>query len=40
VDAGACAVGIYDQRLIDEVLGLDGVEEFVLFLGAVEKKRK
>ncbi|WML26607.1 SagB/ThcOx family dehydrogenase [Neobacillus sp. OS1-33] len=40
IDAGACAIGIYDQKLIDEVLGLDGDEEFVLFLGAVGKKRK
>ena len=40
IDSGACAIGIYDQNLIDEVLGLDGDEEFVLFLGAVGKKRK
>lgn len=40
VDAGACAIGIYDQKLIDEELGLDGDEEFVLYLGAVGKKRK
>ncbi|WP_160726025.1 SagB/ThcOx family dehydrogenase [Bacillus sp. USDA818B3_A] len=39
IDAGACAIGIYDQKLIDDVLGLDGDEEFVLFLGAVGKKR-
>ena len=39
IDAGACAIGIYDQKLIDEVLGLDGDEEFVLYLGAVGKKR-
>jgi SagB-type dehydrogenase family enzyme len=38
--AGACAIGIYDQKLIDEVLGLNGDEEFVLYLGAVGKKRK
>jgi SagB-type dehydrogenase family enzyme len=40
VGAGACAIGIYDQKLIDEVLCLDGDEEFVLYLGAVGKKRK
>ena len=40
INSGACAIGIYDQTLIDEVLGLDGDEEFVLFLGAVGKKRK
>lgn len=40
IDAGACAIGIYDQILIDEVLGLDGNDEFILFLGAVGKKRE
>ncbi|SES88640.1 SagB/ThcOx family dehydrogenase [Paenibacillus sp. NFR01] len=39
IGAGACAIGIYDQQLIDEVLGLDGEEEFVIFLGAVGKKK-
>jgi hypothetical protein len=34
-----CAIGIYDQNLIDGVLGLDGDKEFVLYLGAVGKKR-
>jgi SagB-type dehydrogenase family enzyme len=40
IGAGACAIGIYDQKLIDEVLGLNGDEEFILYLGAVGKKRK
>jgi SagB-type dehydrogenase family enzyme len=40
IGAGACAIGIYDQKLIDEVLGLNGEEEFILYLGAVGKKRK
>lgn len=40
IGAGACAIGIYDQKLIDEVLDLDGEEEFILYLGAVGKKRK
>ncbi|WP_147534615.1 SagB/ThcOx family dehydrogenase [Bacillus marasmi] len=39
IGAGACAIGIYDQKLIDEVLELDGEDEFVLYLGAVGKKR-
>ncbi|WP_394231281.1 SagB/ThcOx family dehydrogenase [Niallia oryzisoli] len=39
VGAGACAIGIYDQKLIDEILELDGEEEFVLYLAAVGKKR-
>lgn len=40
IGAGACAIGIYDQQLIDEVLELDGDEEFVIYLGAVGKKRE
>ncbi|KUP21545.1 SagB/ThcOx family dehydrogenase [Paenibacillus sp. DMB5] len=40
IGAGACAIGIYDQKLIDEILGLDGEEEFVIYLGAVGKKRE
>lgn len=39
VGAGACAIGIYDQKLIDDILGLDGDNEFVLYMGAVGKKR-
>lgn len=39
IHAGACAIGIYDQTLIDQVLGLDGDEEFIVYLGAVGKKR-
>ena len=40
IGAGTCAIGIYDQQLIDEVLELDGDEEFVIYLGAVGKKRE
>ncbi|KTD84794.1 SagB/ThcOx family dehydrogenase [Paenibacillus etheri] len=40
IGAGACAIGIYDQKLIDEILELDGEEEFIIYLGAVGKKRK
>jgi SagB-type dehydrogenase family enzyme len=40
VGAGACAIGIYDQKLIDEILQIDGEDEFVLYLAAVGKKRK
>lgn len=39
VGAGACAIGIYDQKMIDKLLGLDGNEEFVIYLAAVGKKR-
>lgn len=40
IGAGTCAIGIYDQKLIDEILELDGDEEFVIFMGAVGKKRE
>lgn len=39
VGSGACAIGIYDQKLIDEILELDGEDEFVLYLATVGKKR-
>lgn len=39
VGAGTCAIGIYDQKMIDELLELDGDEEFVIYLAAVGKKR-
>lgn len=40
IGAGACAIGIYDQKLIDEILRLDGEEEFVVYLAAVGKKKE
>ena len=38
VGAGTCAIGIYDQKMIDGLLELDGDEEFVVYLAAVGKK--
>jgi SagB-type dehydrogenase family enzyme len=40
IEAGACAIGIYDQKMIDDILKLDGEDEFVVYLAAVGKKRK
>lgn len=40
IEVGACAIGIYDQKMIDELLGLDGDEEFVIYLAAVGKKKQ
>ncbi|GFP76452.1 SagB/ThcOx family dehydrogenase [Clostridium fungisolvens] len=37
VKCGTCAIGIYDQKLIDNMLGLDGEDEFVIYLAAVGK---
>ena len=39
IKSGTCAIGIYDQKTIDELLGLDGYEEFIVYLAAVGKKR-
>lgn len=39
IDAGTCAIGIYDQASVDRLLGLDGEEEFVIYLAAVGKKQ-
>jgi SagB-type dehydrogenase family enzyme len=38
VNCGTCAIGIYDQKLIDNMLNLDGENEFVIYLAAVGKK--
>jgi len=32
---GACAIGAYDQELLDAVLDLDGDEEFVIYVATV-----
>jgi SagB-type dehydrogenase family enzyme len=33
--AGACAIAAYHQEACDELLGVDGVEEFTLYIAAV-----
>lgn len=38
IDCGTCAIGIYDQKLIDEMLNLDGEDEFVVYMAALGKK--
>lgn len=38
IAAGTCAIGIYDQKNIDQLLGLNEEEEFVIYLAAVGKK--
>ncbi len=35
IGAGACAVAAYDQEQIDQVLGLNGDDEFVIYTAAV-----
>lgn len=39
VGSGTCAIGIYNQKAIDDLLGLDGEEEFIVYLAAVGKKK-
>ncbi len=38
IEAGVCAIGIYDQEMMDELLGLDGDEELVIYLASVGRK--
>lgn len=35
IGAGTCAVAAYGQRAIDELIGLDGQDEFVVYLSPV-----
>jgi SagB-type dehydrogenase family enzyme len=37
IGAGACAVGGYDQESVDALLGLDGQEEFTVYVAPVGK---
>jgi SagB-type dehydrogenase family enzyme len=37
VSCGTCAIGAYDQEGIDRLLGLDGNDEFVIYLAPVGK---
>jgi SagB-type dehydrogenase family enzyme len=40
IDCGTCAIGIYDQKLVDKMLNLDGEDEFVVYMAAVGNKIK
>ncbi len=37
IGAGTCAIGGYDQKKIDKVLGVDGEDEFTVYLAPVGK---
>ena len=37
IGAGTCAVAKYDQEFADEILGVNGVEEFIIYMAPVEK---
>lgn len=38
IDCGTCAVGAYDQEAVDAFLGLDGENEFTMYLAPVGRK--
>jgi SagB-type dehydrogenase family enzyme len=38
IDAGACAIAAYDQDALDAVLGLDGEEQFAVYVAPVGKR--
>ena len=40
ISAGTCAIGAYNQKLMDELLGLDGINEFVIYLAPIGKIKK
>lgn len=37
IDAGTCAIAAYDQNLSDDLLGVDGDEEFTVYIAPVGK---
>lgn len=37
IKAGTCAIGAYDQKKMDELIGVDGEEEFVIYVAPVGK---
>lgn len=38
VEAGVCAIGAFDDGRVNDLLGLDGVERFVVYLASVGKR--
>jgi len=40
IDAGTCAVAAYDQKGIDELIEVDGDEEFVVYVAPVGKRKQ
>jgi len=40
VGVGMCAVAAYDQDLMDKLIMLDGIDEFVIYMGVVGKMRE
>jgi len=40
VDCGVCAIGAYDDDEVNKLVGVDGIEEFVIYMATVGKKVK
>ncbi|MFX0206663.1 MAG: SagB/ThcOx family dehydrogenase, partial [Candidatus Hodarchaeota archaeon] len=40
INAGTCAIGYYNQSKVDEFLGIDGKEEFTIYVAPVGKVAK
>jgi len=40
IGAGTCAIGAYDQELSDAMCGVDGRDEFVVYMAPVGRLRK
>ena len=40
IDSGACMIGAYLDEAMNEALGVDGAEEFVIYVASVGKKEK
>lgn len=38
IGGGACAIGAFDDQLAADLIGIDGVEEFVIYCASVGKK--
>jgi SagB-type dehydrogenase family enzyme len=37
IGAGTCAIAAYDQEFADKILGIDGVDEFTIYMASVGK---
>ena len=37
IGAGTCAIAAYDQEAMDRLVGIDGIDEFVIYLAPVGK---
>ncbi len=40
IDYGTCAIGAYDQKKADELIGVDGEDEFTIYMAPVGRQKK